>query len=62
MVIDGSFWHPLVMEDLISQICFFAASDVAGEVVKVGPGVTNFKAGDKVVAMLHHFVSSRSHS
>ncbi|KAB2073691.1 hypothetical protein ES319_A07G100700v1 [Gossypium barbadense] len=31
------------------------ASDVAGEVVKIGPGVTNFKAGDKVVAMLHHF-------
>ncbi|KAK8288103.1 hypothetical protein V6Z12_D07G103700 [Gossypium hirsutum] len=31
------------------------ASDVAGEVVKVGPGVTNFKAGDKVVATLHHF-------
>ncbi|XP_012473871.1 chloroplast envelope quinone oxidoreductase homolog [Gossypium raimondii] len=31
------------------------ASDVAGEVVKVGPGVTNFKAGDKVVAALHHF-------
>ncbi|MBA0639614.1 hypothetical protein Goklo_022642, partial [Gossypium klotzschianum] len=30
-------------------------SDVAGEVVKVGPGVTNFKAGDKVVATLHHF-------
>ncbi|PPS02448.1 hypothetical protein GOBAR_AA18212 [Gossypium barbadense] len=33
------------------------ASDVAGEVVKIGPGVTNFKAGDKVVAMLHHFVT-----
>ncbi|TYJ26194.1 hypothetical protein E1A91_A07G102700v1 [Gossypium mustelinum] len=31
------------------------ASDVAGEVVKIGPGVTNFKAGDKVVAMHHHF-------
>ncbi|KAK5818055.1 hypothetical protein F383_26645 [Gossypium arboreum] len=31
------------------------ASDVAGEVVKIGPGVTNFKAGDKVVATLHHF-------
>ena len=27
-------------------------TDVAGEVVEVGPGVKNFKAGDKVVAML----------
>ncbi|XP_022727835.1 chloroplast envelope quinone oxidoreductase homolog [Durio zibethinus] len=27
-------------------------TDVAGQVVKVGPGVKNFKAGDKVVAML----------
>ncbi|KAF3959262.1 hypothetical protein CMV_015911 [Castanea mollissima] len=29
------------------------ASDVAGEVVEVGPGVTNFKAGDKVVAVVN---------
>ncbi|MFQ6619547.1 hypothetical protein Gotur_001145 [Gossypium turneri] len=28
------------------------ASDVAGEVVKVGPGVTNYKVGDKVVSLL----------
>lgn len=28
-------------------------TDVAGEVVKVGPGVKNFKAGDKVVAMVN---------
>ncbi|TYJ26193.1 hypothetical protein E1A91_A07G102600v1 [Gossypium mustelinum] len=34
---------------------YIPASDVAGEVVKVGPGVTNYKAGDKVVSMLHHF-------
>ncbi|KAL6009304.1 hypothetical protein ACLOJK_022533, partial [Asimina triloba] len=27
-------------------------SDVAGEVVEVGPGVNKFKVGDKVVAML----------
>nr|XP_012466465.1 unnamed protein product [Gossypium raimondii] len=31
-----------------------AASDVAGEVVKVGPGVTNYKVGDKVVSLLDH--------
>ncbi|KAG2672588.1 hypothetical protein I3760_13G048700 [Carya illinoinensis] len=29
-------------------------TDVAGEVVEVGPGVKSFKAGDKVVAMLNH--------
>ena len=33
------------------------ASDVAGEVVEVGPGVTNFKAGDKVVAVVNPMVS-----
>ncbi|CAH8276991.1 unnamed protein product [Arabidopsis lyrata] len=30
------------------------ATDVAGEVVEVGSGVKNFKAGDKVVAVLSH--------
>ncbi|KAB2020909.1 hypothetical protein E1A91_D07G105600v1 [Gossypium mustelinum] len=30
------------------------ASDVAGEVVQVGPGVTNYKVGDKVVSLLDH--------
>lgn len=33
------------------------ATDVAGEVVEVGSGVKNFKAGDKVVAVLSHLVS-----
>ncbi|KAL3616316.1 hypothetical protein CASFOL_039706 [Castilleja foliolosa] len=31
---------------------FIPATDVAGEVVEIGPGVTNFKPGDKVVGML----------
>ncbi|GMP90288.1 hypothetical protein CsSME_00041490 [Camellia sinensis var. sinensis] len=31
------------------------ATDIAGEVVEVGSGVTKFKAGDKVVAVLSHF-------
>ncbi|CAL5336363.1 unnamed protein product [Camellia sinensis] len=32
------------------------ATDIAGEVVEVRSGVTKFKAGDKVVAVLSHFV------
>ncbi|KAG8371700.1 hypothetical protein BUALT_Bualt13G0115500 [Buddleja alternifolia] len=31
---------------------FIPATDVAGEVLEIGPGVKNFKPGDKVVAML----------
>ncbi|KAF9602664.1 hypothetical protein IFM89_030552 [Coptis chinensis] len=31
------------------------ATDLAGEVVEVGPGVKNFSIGDKVVALLSHF-------
>lgn len=33
------------------------ATDVAGEVVEVGPGVQDFKAGEKVVAYLNHLVN-----
>eukprot|EP00258_Populus_trichocarpa_P014797 XP_006369943.2 chloroplast envelope quinone oxidoreductase homolog [Populus trichocarpa] len=33
---------------------YIPGTDVAGEVVEVGPGVTNFKTGDKVVAILSH--------
>lgn len=32
-------------------------SDIAGEVVDVGPAVTKFKKGDKVVAMLGTLVN-----
>lgn len=32
-------------------------ADAAGEVIDVGPGVSSFKAGDKVVAMLNFMVS-----
>ena len=37
-----------------------AVGDVAGEIVEVGEGVKNFKAGDKVVAALGSSVSSQS--
>lgn len=40
---------------LPSKFPFIPATDVAGEVVEVGPGVKNFKSGDKVVAVLNHF-------
>ncbi|EEF31289.1 conserved hypothetical protein [Ricinus communis] len=33
---------------------FIPCTDVAGEVVEVGPGVKNFQTGDKVVAHLSH--------
>lgn len=35
-------------------------TDVAGEIVDVGQGVKNFKAGDRVVALLSHSVSTYS--
>lgn len=35
------------------KLPFFPVTDVAGEVVQVGPGVKDFKPGDKVVSMLN---------
>ncbi|KZV45848.1 hypothetical protein F511_22549, partial [Dorcoceras hygrometricum] len=35
---------------------FTPTTDVAGKVVEVGPGVKNFKPGDKVVTVLSHLV------
>ena len=37
-------------------------TDVAGEVVEVGPGVKSFKAGDKVLAYLTIAVSTHFYS
>jgi NADPH:quinone reductase-like Zn-dependent oxidoreductase len=36
---------------LLNKFLVGTASDLAGEVIEVGPKVKNFKAGDKVVAM-----------
>ena len=41
---------------LLKIVFFETGTDVAGEVVQVGSGVKNVKAGDKVVAMLSFVV------
>ena len=35
---------------------FDSGTDVAGEVVEIGPQVKDFKAGDKVIAKLNNLV------
>ena len=46
----------------LNNILVGIGTDVAGEVVQVGLGVKNFKAGDKVVAMVNPLVSLCLHS
>ncbi|XVF21328.1 hypothetical protein REPUB_Repub12eG0081600 [Reevesia pubescens] len=50
--IDWKIQAGLLRPFLPSKFPFIPGADVAGEVVKVGSGVTNYKAGDKVVAFL----------
>ncbi|XP_022758750.1 chloroplast envelope quinone oxidoreductase homolog [Durio zibethinus] len=50
--IDWKIQNGMLRPFLPSKFPFIPGGDVAGEVVKVGPGVTNYKAGDKVVAVL----------
>lgn len=46
--------HKGVMRPIVpSKFPFVPVTDVAGEVMEVGPGVQTFKAGDKVVSMLN---------
>ncbi|KZV40976.1 quinone-oxidoreductase, chloroplastic, partial [Dorcoceras hygrometricum] len=45
----------LLLRPFLSRNTLIPATDVAGEVVEVGPNVTNFKAGDKVVSVLGFF-------
>lgn len=45
----------LLLRPFFSRNTLIPATDVAGEVVEVGPNVRNFKAGDKVVSVLGFF-------
>nr|QIH44908.1 QR1 [Phtheirospermum japonicum] len=50
--IDWKIQGGMVRPFLPRKFPFIPATDVSGEVVQIGPGVKNFKPGDKVVAML----------
>ncbi|KAJ4969192.1 hypothetical protein NE237_015893 [Protea cynaroides] len=52
--VDWKIQKGMLRPLLPSKFPYIPASDIAGEVVEVGSGVKNFKAGDKVVAMLSH--------
>nr|GMD12264.1 putative quinone-oxidoreductase homolog, chloroplastic [Ipomoea batatas] len=52
--IDWKMQKGMIRPLLPGKFPYIPATDVAGEVVEVGSGVKNFKAGDKVVAMLSH--------
>ncbi|KAK8650798.1 hypothetical protein V6N13_140422 [Hibiscus sabdariffa] len=53
--VDWKMQKGMLRPILPGKFPYIPATDVAGEVVKVGPGVTNFQAGDKVVGQLNHF-------
>nr|AGQ45090.1 QR1 [Triphysaria versicolor] len=53
--LDWKIQNGMVRPILPRKFPFIPATDVAGEVVRIGPGVENFKPGDKVVVMLGHF-------
>ncbi|KAD3338428.1 hypothetical protein R6Q59_026877 [Mikania micrantha] len=50
--IDWKIQDGLARPILPRKFPFIPVGDVAGEVVEVGPGVKNFKAGDKIVSTL----------
>uniref|UniRef100_A0A6N2NJJ5 Alcohol dehydrogenase-like N-terminal domain-containing protein n=1 Tax=Salix viminalis TaxID=40686 RepID=A0A6N2NJJ5_SALVM len=52
--VDWKIQKGMVRPFLPRRFPYIPGTDVAGEVVEVGPGVTNFKTGDKVVAILSH--------
>ncbi|KAL4340324.1 hypothetical protein GQ457_08G020540 [Hibiscus cannabinus] len=53
--VDWKIQKGMLRPLLPGKFPYIPATDVAGEVVKVGPGVTGFKDGDKVVGQLNHF-------
>ncbi|XP_022758751.1 chloroplast envelope quinone oxidoreductase homolog [Durio zibethinus] len=50
--IDWKIQKGIARPFLPRKFPFIPGTDVAGEIIKVGPGVKNFKVGDKVVAVL----------
>ncbi|XVE72704.1 hypothetical protein DITRI_Ditri11bG0060500 [Diplodiscus trichospermus] len=50
--IDWKIQKGVVWPFLPRRFPHIPGTDVAGEIIKVGPGVKNYKAGDKVVAVL----------
>ncbi|XP_071721528.1 chloroplast envelope quinone oxidoreductase homolog [Rutidosis leptorrhynchoides] len=53
--VDWKIQKGMLRPFLPLKIPWIPATDVAGEVLDVGAGVKNFKAGDKVVSMLNSF-------
>ncbi|CAH9075393.1 unnamed protein product [Cuscuta epithymum] len=53
--IDWKIQKGMLRPLLPGKFPYIPATDIAGEVMEIGSGVKNFKAGDKVVAMLSHF-------
>ncbi|KAH6814414.1 Oxidoreductase [Perilla frutescens var. frutescens] len=54
--VDWKIQKGLLRPFLPRKFPYIPATDVAGEVVKVGPGVENFNPGDKVIAALSHAI------
>ncbi|XVF72309.1 hypothetical protein PTKIN_Ptkin12aG0110600 [Pterospermum kingtungense] len=52
--VDWKIQKGMLRPFLPRKFPYIPGTDVAGEVVMVGPGVKNYKAGDKVVALLSH--------
>ncbi|XVE78145.1 hypothetical protein DITRI_Ditri13aG0120300 [Diplodiscus trichospermus] len=50
--VDWKIQKGILWPFLPRKFPFIPGTDVAGEVIKIGPGVKSYKAGDKVVAML----------
>ncbi|XP_010243443.1 PREDICTED: putative quinone-oxidoreductase homolog, chloroplastic isoform X2 [Nelumbo nucifera] len=54
--VDWKIQKGMLRPFLPRKFPYIPATDVAGEVVEVGSGVKDFKVGDKVIAVLSHFI------